>query len=95
MNEEYKNGYRDGFKDGFEAGRKSVPLEPVKSNPPLRLDDIMIGVHQPPSVPEWPRNANDTCPKCGMKVGGVMGYVCVSPNCPTFPQATSSELSYR
>ena len=32
-----------------------------------------------------PRN---NCSKCGMKLDQVMGYVCSSPNCPTFPQVT-------
>lgn len=25
---------------------------------------------------------NDECPKCGIKLDGVMGYVCVNSRCP-------------
>lgn len=31
-----------------------------------------------------------TCPKCGLKAEGVMGYVCSMSNCPLFPRATWS-----
>ncbi len=64
--------YAQGFKDGFAAG-----LEEGKkmSKPQPRLDDYVFG-------------ARETCPKCQMRIDRVMGYVCASPNCPTFPKVT-------
>lgn len=60
--------YRQGFKDGFAAG-----LEEGKKLAPkqTRLDDYVFG-------------QKDTCPKCGITIGGVMNYTCQSINCPTF-----------
>lgn len=89
-NEDYRQGYKDGFKDGLEEGKKSVPLEPVKSNPPPDPYEKLRGVHIPPIKPNlWPQNANDDhCPKCGIKLTNSMGYVCHSPNCPTFLNVT-------
>lgn len=64
--------YAKGFKDGFAAG-----LEEGKkmSKPQPRLDDFVFG-------------ARETCPKCQMRIDRVMGYVCASPNCPSFPKIT-------
>ena len=64
--------YAQGFKDGFAAG-----LEEGKkmSKPQPRLDDYVFG-------------ARETCPKCQMRIDRAMGYVCASPNCPTFPKIT-------
>lgn len=66
--------YAKGFKDGFAAG-----LEEGK-----KLNQPQIG---------WPSTTPDifyreTCPKCGIRIDKPMGYVCSSPNCPTFPQVT-------
>lgn len=64
--------YKKGFKDGFAAG-----LEEGKKlgQPKIGLGDYFFGV-------------NETCPKCHMRINRAMGYVCASPNCPTFPQIT-------
>lgn len=35
----------------------------------------------PPTVPNWPNKVY--CPKCGMDLSGVMGFVCSDPKCPT------------
>jgi hypothetical protein len=65
--------YAKGFKDGFAAG-----LEEGK-----KLSQPKIG---------WPYETSpnivvkESCPKCGIKISGIMNYVCSSPNCPTFPQ---------
>jgi hypothetical protein len=65
--------YAKGFKDGFLAG-----VEEGKKLAPkqTRLDDYVFG-------------QRDTCPKCGIKIGGAMGYVCSSVNCPTYYQTYS------
>ena len=70
--------YAQGFKDGFAAG-----LEEGKKLAPkqTRLDDYVAG-------------QRDTCPKCGIKIGGVMGYVCSSVNCPTYYQTHSYGAIY-
>ena len=66
--------YRQGYRDGFKDGQEA---EKKKINP----YDISKWRQEPVQVKE-------TCPKCGIKISGVMGYVCYSPNCPTFPQVT-------
>lgn len=70
--------YAKGFKDGFLAG-----VEEGKKLAPkqTRLDDYVFG-------------QRDTCPKCGIKISGVMGYVCSSINCPTFFQTHSYGAVY-
>lgn len=96
---DYAQGFKDGFAAGLEEGKKLYTdgyreglIEGLKKTLP------------PPYVPPgtvW--GQRDTCPKCGIKISGVMGYVCSSPNCPTFPQVTcgipmtgavGSEVSY-
>ena len=37
--------------------------------------------YQPWTTPNTPIGNN--CPKCGLKMDGVMGYVCPAPDCPT------------
>jgi len=84
-NEDYRQGYKDGFKDGIEEGKKIVEeqwrqdkineLEKTLPKPPWGLGDYVFGT-------------KDNCPKCGMTLSNVMGYVCASPNCPTFPYVT-------
>jgi len=69
--------YRQGFKDGFAAGLE----EGKKLNDKTYTDGLIEGMKKtlpPPYVPK------ETCPKCGITIGGVMGYVCNSINCPTF-----------
>ncbi len=39
------------------------------------------------SFPDYPARG-PSCPKCGLKTEGVMGYVCGLSNCPLFPRAT-------
>ena len=33
--------------------------------------------------PTWPNVLGSRCSKCGLKLEGVMGYVCSTPGCPT------------
>lgn len=100
-NEDYRQGYKDGFKDGIEEGKKQVDktwldgyMEGLKqaTPPPYNPNE---GINLLPIIPDlWPRNSNDDhCPKCGLKLTSPMGYVCHSPNCPTFPRATSGTKS--
>jgi hypothetical protein len=82
---DYAQGFKDGFAAGLEEGKKLLEekwrldkiaeLEKTLPKPQPRLDDYVFG-------------ARETCPKCHMKIDRVMGYVCASPNCPTFPQVT-------
>lgn len=83
---DYAQGFKDGFAAGLEEGKKLLEekwrldkiaeLEKTLPRPQPRLDDYLFGV-------------KESCPKCGMKISGVMGYVCNSPNCPTFRNVTS------
>lgn len=81
---DYAQGFKDGFAAGLEEGKK------IKEK--SYMDGLIEGMKKtlpPPYVPPgtvW--GQRDTCPKCGIKISGVMGYVCSSPNCPTFPQVT-------
>ena len=76
MNNDYAQGFKDGFAAGLEEGKK---LDQKKYDP---------------WVAPWPTTSpnisyRETCPKCGIRIDKPMGYVCSSPNCPTFPQVTS------
>jgi hypothetical protein len=75
---DYANGFKDGFAAGLEEGKKM--------NDKTYTDGLIEGMKKtlpPPYVPK------ETCPKCGITIGGVMGYVCSSVNCPTFYQTYS------
>lgn len=76
MSEDYQKGFKDGFKIGLEEGKRNQNLNPV------------------PSYKPWPElnMLKETCPKCGIKISGVMGYVCTSPNCPSFYTASYSGI---
>jgi hypothetical protein len=74
---DYANGFKDGFAAGLEEGKKL--------NDKTYTDGLIEGMKKtlpPPYVPK------ETCPKCGIIISGVMGYVCSSINCPTFYQAS-------
>jgi hypothetical protein len=73
MNEDWTEGFKEGFKIGLEEGKRHQNLNPVPSLPSYQPLDMTKG----------------KCPKCGITIGGMMGYVCSSVNCPTFYQTTS------
>ena len=72
MSDDYAKGFKDGFAAGLEEGKRHQNLNPVPYTRPYEPLDM----------------TKDNCPKCGIKISGVMGYVCTSINCPTFPQVT-------
>jgi hypothetical protein len=79
MSDDYAKGFKDGFKIGLEEGKRHQNLNPV-----------------PYTLPYEPlTKTKDNCPKCGIKISGVMGYVCTSINCPTFPQVTCTTNNSR
>jgi hypothetical protein len=91
MNEDYRKGFKDGFELGLEEGKKQQKISV----------DLEKYLQKPLTFPQY--DVRETCPKCGVKISGVMGYVCNSPNCPTFLQvscgtpmtgAVGSEVSY-
>lgn len=91
MSEDYRQGFKDGFELGLEEGKKQQKIS----------IDLEKYLQKPLTFPQY--DVRETCPKCGVKIGGVMGYVCSSPNCPTFLQASwgtpmrgavGSEVSY-
>ena len=43
-------------------------------------------IQNSPTIPNWPSvpSIGKNCPKCGISLDGVMGYVCGDTNCPTF-----------
>jgi hypothetical protein len=74
MSEDYQKGFKDGFIIGLEEGKRNQNLNPV------------------PSYKPWPEIGmmKETCPKCGIKISGVMNYTCSSINCPIFYTASYS-----
>jgi len=95
---DYQDGLIEGFKIGLEEGKKIKErsymdgyndglIEGMKKTlPPQYVPQLYLG--------PWPSTSPhvsfyETCPKCGIKTGGLTGYVCSSINCPTFMRATS------
>lgn len=80
---DYANGFKDGFAAGLEEGKKM--------NDKTYTDGLIEGMKKtmpPPYVPK------ETCPKCGITISGVMGYVCQSINCPTYYKTWTSPTLY-
>lgn len=68
-------------------------LEELKQIKAAIGDDEIIASPALPNIPNIPRYpsaplpmppvVNDRCPRCGITLSGVMGYVCSDPSCPT------------
>ena len=74
---DYANGFKDGFAAGLEEGKKIKERSYMDGY----NDGLIEGMKKtlpPPYVPQ------ETCPKCGITIGGAMGYTCQSINCPTY-----------
>lgn len=89
MSEDYAKGFKDGFAAGLEEGKKINDktytdgfIEGMKKTlPPPYIPPI-----PPPGpnwIPNWTLEVKEYCPKCGIKISGVMGYVCGAIDCPT------------
>ena len=79
---DYQKGLVDGFKLGLEEGKK-IKDHDLKERSYMDgyNDGLVEGMKKtlpPPYVPK------ETCPKCGITIGGVMNYTCQSINCPTY-----------
>lgn len=84
MSEDYRQGFKDGFAAGLEEGKKQQ-----KVSVDLDLEKYLQKPFEfPPYVPQPNLSVTETCPKCGIRLNGVMGYVCSSINCPTYYQTT-------
>ena len=85
-NEDFKQGFKEGFAAGLEEGKKIADKSFADG-----YAEALKKTIPPPYVPPYNTSlyVKETCPKCGMKISGVMGYVCSSPNCPTFLQVSS------
>lgn len=82
---DYAKGFKDGFAAGLEEGKKLVEEQWRKE----KIDELEKSLPKSPwGLGDYVFGARETCPKCGIKISGVMNYVCASPNCPTFPQVT-------
>lgn len=76
-----KAAYNAGFKQGQStlSGVHGVPTPPYEKPMP------------PPFTPNpWP--GVRSCSKCGLKLDGVMGYVCNDQYCPTFAKTWSGDV---
>lgn len=82
MRSAFNAGFEEGFKAGGNAKTKSVPppITPPPFNDPYK--DI---------YPTWP--GVRSCSKCGLKLEGVMGYVCNDMKCPTFKHTWSGTIT--
>lgn len=67
MNDDYEKGYQDGYEAGQRDGYQKGWHEA------RRQKDTY--------VPNQFEDRNK-CPKCQTNLANVMGYVCMSPNCP-------------
>ena len=76
MNDDYRQGFKDGWLAGLEEGKKELKIS----------KDLEKYLQKPLTFPQY--DQRETCPKCGVKISGAMGYVCSSHNCPTFVQVT-------
>lgn len=76
-----ERSYMDGYNDGLEEGKRNQNLNSVPSYypDPAKSPSILL---------------KETCPKCGITIGGVMNYTCQSINCPTYYKAWSSPSGY-
>ena len=79
MRSAFDAGFEEGFKAGENAKTKSVP-SPITPPP---FTDPYKDIH--PTT--WP--GVKSCSKCGLKLEGVMGYVCNDMKCPTFKHTWS------
>jgi|SanBayMetagenome_1026888.scaffolds.fasta_scaffold48864_2 hypothetical protein len=85
---DYAKGFKDGFAAGLEEGKKLVEDRWRKEQIKKIEDDLHKLPKPQPRLDDYIFGAKEKCPKCGISLSGVMGYVCSSPNCPTFPQVT-------
>lgn len=60
-------------------------VEPLRPFNPL---DNLPRPSQPPQLPDPIVTEKPRCPKCGMQLEAVMGYVCGDTYCPTFLKVT-------
>ena len=85
-----KDQMRSAFNAGFEEGVRS---EKAKTKP-----SVLAPITTPPFTdpykdiyPTWPRVKS--CSKCGLKLEGVMGYVCNDMKSPTFKHTWSGTIT--
>ena len=81
MSEDYRNGFKDGFALGLEEGKRNQNLNPVPSYypDPAKSPSVLL---------------KETCPKCGITIGGMMNYTCQSINCPTYYKTWTGPSHY-
>ena len=75
--------YEDGT---FSESTPSAPFSPMPSAPltspypwPYNNEDVKVP-YDPNKIPKW--EAKNRCEKCGLKIEGIMGYVCTNNPCP-------------
>jgi hypothetical protein len=94
----YNAGVREGSKQPVPLTVTTVPhiKYPTQDNPfpypqPLPTPFPRPMPTTPPTQPVWPGVVS--CSKCGINLGGVMGYVCCDQACPTFRNVWSGGIS--
>jgi len=92
----YNAGFKEGSKQPVPLTVTTVPhiKYPTPSNPTPMYPPTFIPQPMPttpPTQPVWPGVIS--CSKCGINLGGVMGYVCCDQACPTFRHVWSGAIT--
>lgn len=94
----YNAGVREGSKQPVPLTVTTVPhiKYPTQDNPfpypqPLPTPFPRPMPTTPPTQPVWP--GVRSCSKCGIRLDGVMGYVCSDQTCPTFRHVWSGTIT--
>jgi hypothetical protein len=92
----YNAGFKEGSKQPVPLTVTTVPhiKYPTPSNPTPMYPPPFIPRPMPttpPTQPAWPSVIS--CSKCGISLGGVMGYVCCDQSCPTFMNVWSGTIT--
>ena len=86
MRSAFDAGFEEGFKAGENAKTKQVPAPYTTPITPPPFTDPYKDIY-----PTWP--GVKSCSKCGLKLEGVMGYVCNDVKCPTFMNTWSGTIT--
>jgi len=84
---DYANGFKDGFAAGLEEGKKIKERSYMDGY----NDGLIEGMKKTLPTAYVPQ---ETCPKCGITISGVMGYTCQSINCPKYYNTWTSPTLY-
>lgn len=90
MNKEERNRAIEQIQQDIETIKRDISWiiqHLLNQNKPIQPPPY---IPNSPTIPNWPSvpSIGKNCPKCGISLDGVMGYVCGDTNCPTFLKVT-------